>query len=69
VGQDLIYVFCEKVILLGRVTVANWQCLEDFCEQPKILPKTPGNAFFDVLLMSPFQNFAAKKKTALRAVF
>ena len=28
-------------------------------EQPKISPKTPGNALSDVLLMSCFQNFAA----------
>ena len=34
-------------------------------EQPKISPKTPGNAFSDALLLSRFQNFAAdaaKKK-------
>jgi len=40
-------------------------------EQPKILPKNPGNALSDVLLMSCFQNFAvdaAKYKTTLRAV-
>ena len=28
-------------------------------EQPKILPKNPGNALSDALLMSRFQNFAA----------
>jgi len=41
-------------------------------EQPKISPKTPGNAFSDALLLSRFQNFAAdaaKKKTALRTFF
>ena len=34
-------------------------------ERPKISPKTPGNAFFDALPMSCFQNFtadAAEKK-------
>jgi len=44
-------------------------------EQPKISPKTPGNALSDALVMSRFQNFAADAarifflfKTALRAV-
>jgi len=36
-------------------------------EQPKILPKNPGNALSNALLMSRFQNF--KNKTALRTVF
>jgi len=45
----------------------------DRVEQPKILPKPPGNALSDALLMSCFPNFAAdaaKKpcETALRAV-
>jgi len=39
-------------------------------EQPKISQTKPGNAFFDALLMSCFQNFAADaaKNTTLRAV-
>jgi len=32
-------------------------------EQPKISPKTPGNALSDALLMSRFQNFAADAAT------
>jgi len=38
-------------------------------EQPKILPKPPGNALSDALLMSRFQNFAAnaaKKNRSMR---
>jgi len=41
-------------------------------DQPTISPKKTENALSDALLMSHFQNFAAdaaKKKTALRAVF
>ena len=45
-------------------------------EQPKILPKKPGNVLSDALLMSRFQNFAADDKprsarfleNALRAI-
>ena len=35
-------------------------------ELSKILPKTPGNAVSDALLMSRFQNFVAKKICAPR---
>jgi len=38
-------------------------------QQQKNSSKPPGNVFSDALLMSRFQNGAAKKKTALRAVF
>ena len=43
----------------------------DGVEQPNILPKPPGNAVSDALLMSGFQNFvsdATKKKTTLCAI-
>jgi len=36
-------------------------------EQPKILPKTPGDAFSDALLMSCFQKFAADAAKTNRA--
>jgi hypothetical protein len=36
-------------------------------EQPKISPKYPGNAFFDALLMSCFQNLAADAAAASAA--
>jgi len=71
---------CDDTVDKKRVnSCVLKQLFSEGVEQPKILPKKPGNALSDALLISRFQNFAAdaaKKqqpsarffKTALRAV-
>jgi len=56
---------CDYTVDKKRVNscVLKHLCLEGV-EQPKISPKTPGNALSEALLMSRF-----KKKTVLNAVF
>jgi len=65
---------CDDTVAIEKKRV-NFRVLVRFffegVHQPKKTPKSPGNAFFDVQLMSRLQNFAAgaAKKTALRSGF
>jgi len=51
---------CDDTVDKKRVNSCVLKYLfQEGVEQPKISPKTPGNALSDALLMSRFQNFAA----------
>ena len=51
---------CDYTVDQKRVnSCALKHLFSEGVEQPKISPKTPGNALSDALLMSRFQNFAA----------
>jgi len=62
---------CDDIVDKQRVNSCVLKNLLEGIEQPKKMPKKPGNALSDAILSSRFENFAAhaaKYKTALRAV-